>query len=125
MNKKDLLFRNSNYGSGVYGNNEYSKEPEFNFNTEYDNKIIYLKYRQENAGAIFLERQMTDNKELFSNFKIHWNKVNNAIGYNIYKGANENSLELYVSVKNNYYNEVNIKPNNNYFYKIIPIFKNK
>lgn len=121
MNKKELLLRNSNYGGGVYGNNHY--QTEFEFNNVSDDKIIYLKYKQENAGAIFIERQMTDNKELFSNFRIYWNKVQDAIGYNIYKGANENSLELYTSVKSTFYNEVNIKSNNNYFYKIVPIFK--
>lgn len=123
MNKKELLIRNSNYGSGGYGNNHYHVEPEFEFSTVYDDKILYLKYKQENAGAIFIERQMTDNKELFSNFKIYWNKVQDAIGYNIYKGANENSLEHYMSVKSTFYNEVNIKSNNNYYYKIVPIFK--
>ncbi|MGL5709409.1 MAG: hypothetical protein ACRCW9_01010 [Cetobacterium sp.] len=123
MNKKELLLRNLKYGNGVYGNNHYPNEPSFNFNTLTEDKILYVKYKQENQGALFLERQMTDNKELYSNFKIYWNIVQDAIGYNIYKGANENSLELYMSVKENYYNEVNLKQNNSYFYKIVPLFK--
>lgn len=120
---KELLFRNIIYGDSNYNAYHYPAPKQFPFETKEDNSILFLKYDLISTSSIYIEKQLTNDKNKFSGIEMKWNPVANAIGYYVYKGANENSLEKTFVTKSNKFTDTSIKNNNNYFYKIVPIFK--
>lgn len=123
-NKKQMLFRNIAYGDSNYGTHHYNyKENDYAFETKENNSILYLKYDLISPGSIYLEKEITNDKNKFSGLSMKWNPVKDAIGYYIYKGANENSLEKTFITKSNKFVDMQLRTNDKYFYKIVPIFK--